>query len=135
MPDPIDLNPDGPHSPDHTAELSQLFDDCSRAIVYATMSDKHGLEYPSDVYTLVADLYSATGRLPQVCEQVAQFLHTQAATGHLYEAQGRGVGHQVAEANRHLSDVMVAAQAVTRFLQAVQADISGLGVKETDLDD
>ena len=126
----INLNPDGPHSSDHTAELGTLFDDCSRAIVYATMPGKGGLNYPADVYRLVADLYAATGRFPQICEQIEVFLAAQAATGRLYEARGRDVQIQRNRAVVHLDEAAAHAGALTRALQAVQADISGLGAKE-----
>jgi hypothetical protein len=122
-----DLNPDGPHSPQRTAEVGQLFDDVSRLLCYATMPGKGGLEFPADVYSLVADMYSAAGRFPQVCEQLDGFLAAQAATGRLYEARGRDVTAQVREAAAHLLDAGNAALAFTRALQAVQADISGLG--------
>jgi hypothetical protein len=129
MPD-IDLNPDGPHSPERTAGLGDLFDQCSRAITYATMSDKHGLEYPSDAYRLVADLYSATGRLPQLCAQLTAFLAAQKDSGALYEARGADVSEQVAKAAYHLGLAHGAARDLTRALQDAQSAMSGLGVKE-----
>jgi hypothetical protein len=127
-----DLNPDGPHSPERTAEAGTLFDDCSRFITYATMDGKGGLAYPSDVYRIVADLYSATARFPQVCDQLTRFLRTQAATGRLYEARGRDVAGQVSEAAMQLRAASEAARNLTTALQNVQAAISGLGVNEDD---
>jgi hypothetical protein len=128
----LDLNPDGPHSPEHTAELGQLLDDASRAITYATMAEKRGLEYPADAYSLVADLYAATGRFPQICEQLEAFLRAQEATGCLYEARQRdiGIGIQCNRAAVHLDMAAAHAAALTKALQAVQSDIAGLGVKE-----
>ena len=81
MPDPISLNPDGPHSPEHTAEVAAMFDACSRFLTYATMSG--GLEYPSEVYRLLGEMYSATGRLPQLCGQLTAFLAAQKDSGTL----------------------------------------------------
>ena len=126
----IDLNPDGPHSREHTAELGSLFDQCSKAITYASMPEKHGLEYPADAYSLVGDLYSATGRLQQVCDQLDEFTREQAASGRLYEAQGRDIGVQRDKASIHLSQAGDAARALTVALRSVQADIAGLGVRE-----
>ena len=97
----IDLNPDGPHSREHTAELGSLFDQCSKAIAYASMPDARGLESPADAYSLLGDLYSATGRFPQMCAQLEDFIRAQAATGRLYEAQGRDIGDQVATGAAH----------------------------------
>jgi hypothetical protein len=124
-----DLNPDGPHSRDRTREVGQLFDDASRFLTYAT-NNGCGLDYPADVYTLVADLYAATGRFPQICSQVQDFLEAQWATGRLYEARGRDAAAQIDHAGVHLSQARTAAANLTRALQAVQADIVGLGVKE-----
>lgn len=125
-----DLNVDGPHSPERTAEAGQLFDDCSRLLVYATMSDKGGLEYPGDAYRLIADIYSATGRLPQACEQIGRFLGVQAARGAAYEARGRDPGTQAAQAAAHLAEAASAAHALTAALQAAQTAIAGLGIQE-----
>jgi hypothetical protein len=126
----INLNPDGPHSPDRTSEAGTLFDECSRFLTYATMSEKHGMEYPSDVYRLVADIYSAAGRLPQMCDQLGQFLGVQMDMRRLYEARNRDVPIQVSRAQSHLEDAASAARQLTAALQAVQADIAGLGVRE-----
>jgi len=126
----VNLNPDGPHSPERTAEAGSLFDDCSRFLVYATMAGKGGVAYPSDVYRLVADIYSATARLPQMCGQMEEFLRVQATTGRLYEARGRDVKIQCARGMAHLAQAAAAAGALTMALQAAQTDIAGLGVKE-----
>jgi hypothetical protein len=128
-----DLNPDGPHSPERTREVANLFDAASRFLTYASMPGKgSGLEYPADAYLLVGELYSATHRFPQMCDQLEHFLEAQEATGRLYEAQGRDIDVQVSRAARHLGNARDAARALTRALQAVQADIAGLGVKEDD---
>jgi hypothetical protein len=126
----FDLNPDGPHSPERTAGAGQLFDDCSRFLTYATIKGNGGLDYPADAYRLVADLYAATGRFPQVCGQLEDFLRAQEATGKLYEARGRDTMAQVDRAAVHLSQARAAAANLTKALQAVQADIAGLGVRE-----
>ena len=97
------------------------------------MPRKGGLAFPSDAYVLLAEIYCATGRLPQVCEQVDTFLRAQMATGRLYEArQDREVAGQVAAASASLARAAAAAEELTRALQAVQADIAGLGVREGD---
>jgi hypothetical protein len=126
----IDLNPDGPHSPDRTHEVGQMFDQCSRFLTYASMPEKGGLEYPSDVYTLLGEIYSATSRLPQICAQLTTFLSAQKDSGNLYEPRGEDVGERVAAAAYHLGLAHGAASNLTKMLQAVQADIAGLGVRE-----
>ena len=125
-----DLNVDSPHSPERTAEAGQLFDDCSRLLTYATMSEKGGLEYPGDAYRLIADIYAATSRLPQACDQVGRFLAAQAAREGAYEARGGDPGAQAAQAAAHLAEAAGAAHALTAALQAAQTAIAGLGIRE-----
>lgn len=127
----MNLNPDGPHSPDLTAEAGQLFDDCSRFLVYASMGGKGGLEFPADAYRLVADWYSATGRVPQMCEQLREFLSAHLAAGRLYDAKTGDPQEACEQAAIHLEQAGKLAAALTRALQDVQADIAGLGVKES----
>ena len=126
-----DLNPDGPHSPEHTAEVGDLFDQCSRFLTYATMAEKRGLEYPADAYRLLGEIYSATSRLPQLCGQLTAFLAAQRDSGRLYEARGGDIGEKVAAAAYHLGLAHGAASNLTKMLKAVQADIAGFGVDET----
>jgi hypothetical protein len=128
--DVMDLNPDGPHSPERTAEAGQLFDDCSRFLVYATMSEKRGMDYPGDAYKLIADLYAATGRLPQACEQIGRFLEAQARRAGAYDARGRNPRQQAEHAAGHLSRAANAAYTLTVALQAAQTAIAGLGIRE-----
>lgn len=132
--EPVDLNPDGPHGPERTAEAGQLLDDVSRFITYATMPEKGGLKDPADVYRLLADFYAATARGPQVCEQIQRFLLAQAATGRLYEARGRDIAGQVEQAAVDLDAAARSFDALTRAMQAAQSDIVWLGVRE-DSDD
>jgi hypothetical protein len=94
------------------------------------MEGKGGLEYPADVYSLAADLYVATGRFPQICAQLQRFIRERVATGRLYEAQGRDIGEQADRAVDHLELAAGAARTLTRALEAFQADIAGLGVRE-----
>lgn len=123
----IDLNPDGPHSPDRTAEVAALFDACSRFLVYATMRNA-GLQYPADVYRLLGEMYSATSRIPQMCGQITAFLSAQKDSGTLYEASGAEVSERVATAAYHLGLAHGAAEDLTRALRDVQNAINGLGV-------
>jgi hypothetical protein len=126
----IDLNPDVPHTPERTAEAGEWFDACSRFLTYASMPGKGGLVFPAGAYRLLGELYSATSRLPQMCDQLVAFLRAQEATGRLYEARGRDISEQARKAEGHLGSAADFARGLTRALQAVQADIAGLGVKE-----
>jgi hypothetical protein len=124
------LNPDGPHSPERTAEAGQLLDDCSRFIVYATMSEKRGLGYPADAYRLIADLYAATSRLPQTCDQIGRFLAEQAQRAGAYDARKRDPREQASLALIHLANAADAASRLTESLQSAQTAIAGLGIRE-----
>jgi hypothetical protein len=128
----IDLTPDGSHSPERTAEAGQLLDDCSRFLVYASMSEKRGMEYPADAYRLIADIYAATGRLPQAFDQIGRFLGAQADRSGVYEARGRDPREQAALAAARLAEAATAARTLTAALQAAQTAISGLGIREDD---
>lgn len=131
----IDLNPDGPHSPARTAEAGQLFDDCSRFLVYASMSGKGGLEYPGDAYRLIADIYAATGRLSQACDQISRFLQAQAARPGAYEGRGRNPQAQATLAAERLVAASSAAHALTEALRGAQTAIAGLGIRDDERGD
>src|ERR1700733_5899148 len=76
----IDLNVDGPHSPERTKEVADLLAECVRYLNYATMSG-NGLTDPADVYYILGALYTGTERLPQLFGNLARLLAAQAATG------------------------------------------------------
>lgn len=131
----MDLNPDGPHTPERTAEAGQMLDDCSRFLVYASMSEVRGLEYPADAYRLIADIYAATGRLPQACDQIGRFLQAQAGRRAAYEARGRDPREQATLAAARLAEASATARALTAALQAAQTAIAGLGIREGEDDE
>jgi len=127
----VDLNPDGPHSPERTAEVGDLFDQCSRFLTYATMAEKHGLECPADASRLVGEIYSATSRFQQMFAQLEQFLRAQKASRRLYEARGGDVSTLIEAAALDLREAAMHSRDLTRLLRAAQTDISGLGVDES----
>ena len=125
------LNPDGPHSPDHTREVGQLFDDASRFLCYATMAGKGGLKYPSHAYSLVADFYAATARMDQACVSMAAFLRRLEGAGLLEAAPGsRPVPDAVDGAVTCLGEAATLLESATAELQAAQNAMSGLRGKE-----
>lgn len=120
-------NPDGPHSPRRTAQAGDLLDRLSRFLVYATMS-RNGVRTPGDAYVLVADLYLAAGRLPQLCGQLTEFLSGQAAAGRLRDDRGRDPAVQCALAAGSLQQAARHAAGLDKALQDAQAHIAGLAV-------
>ena len=120
-------NPGGPHSPRRTAQAGDLFDRLSRFLVYATMS-RDGVRTPGDAYVLLADVYLAAGRLPQLCGQLAEFLAGQAAAGRLRDDRGRDPAGQCALAAASLRQAAGHAAGLDAALQDAQRHIAGLAV-------
>jgi hypothetical protein len=120
---------DGPHSPDLTRAAADQIAELIRFLNYATLGDAPGLKYPADVDSVAAALYSGTGRMPQLFDQLVMFLAGQNEAGILSDAQGRDVDEQVAMACYHLGDARGYAMQLTSALQAVQNAISGLHVR------
>lgn len=83
----IDLNPDAPHSPEHTHDLVNVAAEAIRALNYATRGDD-AFHYPSNVYDLLGALAQLAERLPQLCEQTGQCLEDLRKSGHVGEDEG-----------------------------------------------
>ena len=124
----IDLNPDGPHSPERTKEVADLLAEGVRFLNYSTNGGP-GLEYPGDVYSLLGALYTGTERLPQLLMQLTSFLAAQAASGTLADDHGRDVATLTAEASYNLGTAHQLAADLTKALQNAQQAITGLYVR------
>ena len=129
MPDPVNLHVDGPHSPERTKEIADLFAECVRFLNYASMSGSGGLSDPADVYHVLGALYTGTQRASQLFGQLATILDRQAADGVLADNAGADPAHQVADATLHLGDAQQNVDALTNALQNAQQAISGLYVR------
>lgn len=125
-----ELRTDGPHNPDYTREVGNVLAESVRVLNYATLGDAPGLDYPGDAYSLIAAVYTATQRLPQLLGQIASFLESEAASGRLADDHGRDVGDQVDDAAAALREAGDLAEQATRELRDAQNAISGLYVKE-----
>lgn len=132
MTDPIELRTDGPHSPDYTREVGNVLAEAVRVLNYATRDSAPGLECPSDAYTLLGALYTATQRMPQLCDQISDFLSAQARSGRVGDANGKNPAGQASIASGALITAAEHLADVTRNLQTAQSKISGLYVKEDD---
>ena len=111
-------------------EAAALLAESVRYLNYASMTGSGGLEYPGDVYDLLGALYTATQRLPQLCDQLAVFLAAQAAAGHLADSKGRDPAIQAGMAADLLREAATRIPALTAHLQRAQNDIAGLYVKD-----
>jgi len=123
----IGLTTDGPHTPEYTRHVGNALAEAVRVLLYATLSD--GLEYPSDAYTLLGALATATQRMPQLVGQLASFLEAQAAAGRLADDSGDEPLTLVRQAARELQDAAEAAGEMAASLREAQNVISGLAVK------
>lgn len=121
--------PDGPYSPEATAQAADLAAEAIRYLALATR-DAGALADPAGADRLIASLYILTGRLPQVCAQISARLALQAATGTLGDDHGREPSAQALIAGGHLGHAGFLAGQVTEALQSAQNAISGLYVKE-----
>ena len=126
----IDLNPGGPHSPEHTGEVADLLAECARFLVYATAQGNGGLVSPDDAHTLLGALYTGTERLPQLFMQLGNFLAAHGRSGRLASTDGGPVSPLVATAAYHLGEAHQLAAALTTALQETQNAISSLYVRE-----
>lgn len=124
----LSFSPDGPHSPEHTKEVADLFAECVRFLNYASMSG-NGLTDPADVYYILGALCMGTQRLPQLFGNLSKLLAAQAATGTLGNNRDSSPAVEATEAGYDLLDAAEAAEALTSALKTAQQGISGLYVK------
>lgn len=93
----IELNNDGPHSPETAQQAADMVAEGIRYLNHATAPGAGGLESPQDVYGLLGALSTAAGRLPQLLGQVSAWLQDECAAGRLRADQGSSIA-AVAEA-------------------------------------
>ena len=124
MPATVTLNPGGPHSPDYTREAAEAFAESVRVMNHATRGA--GLEYPGDVYDLLGSLKTGVQRLPQLFDQLAQFLFAELEAGRVRAASG-APGTSVRDAKIALDEATGAANAVLQHLERAHAAVTWLG--------
>ena len=117
---------------DRATVLARAFEESARTINYATMHGAGGAEAPSQIYSLLASLYTGTGALPQVLRQLAARLAEMNEAGSLQIRQGDAddVNEAVVRADRDLAEAAQAAEQLTAALQRVQNAISAVGMTE-----
>jgi hypothetical protein len=118
---------DGPHADEHTAATADLAAEAIRFLNYATGSHSpEGMIYPATVYLIAADLSSATHRMVQLFDQLANWLERQDAAGLLGTDDGTPAAAVVADACGHLAVAAWTAQEMSAHLTALQNGIAGL---------
>jgi hypothetical protein len=84
----IDLNPDGPHSGEHSREVAEVMAQAVRVLCHATIGSAPGLDYASDVDAIVGSLHSAATGMEQLLRQAGAFLARLEADGRLGDDAG-----------------------------------------------
>jgi hypothetical protein len=86
----------------------------------------NALEYPADVYSVVANLKIMTERLPQLFGQLTEWLWAEQAAGRVAHDQGKDAGLTVAGVDHHLTEARVAAGALYDALNGAHNELAGL---------
>lgn len=132
MSDSLELRPDGPHSAAYTTQVAWGFAEAVRVLNYATGSHAYaGLPAPATAYDVLGATKIAAARLPQLFNQLGQYLHQQLAAGRLAD-HVRRPAVSVETALMALDHAVMAAGDLGRQLERAQAAINGLYIRGTD---
>lgn len=106
--DAVQLDPDGPHSPERTRRLANVIRDAVRALNHATqpMNRYPGLEFPLDVYEVLGALTPGAHGLTQLFDQLGDWLERELQAGRIAINYGKYHGDPVGA----VSDAMDALQ-------------------------
>ena len=110
---------------------AQLADDAAEAIRslnHATLSPRDGWEYPADAYSVVGGLGTLVMRLPQVLEQLTEFVGQLHADGHVV-ADGGDTIERVYNLAAAKGDAVDAADKLRAALDEMHAALSPLAYK------
>ncbi|MEU3148430.1 hypothetical protein [Streptomyces sp. NPDC006999] len=111
---------------------AQLADDAAeaiRALNHATLSPRDGWEYPADAYSVVGNLGTLVMRLPQVLEQLTDFVERLHADGHV-KADGGDTIERVFNLGAAKSDAEDAATKLRSALDEMHAALSPLAYQD-----
>ncbi len=125
---PVDLDPDAPHHPERTRQLADLAAEAVRTLNYATRGDA-GLLYPGEAYCLLGGLGILAARLPQLYDQIGDFLARGQAAGHVDETPDGphggdarlAVGDAICALKRAVSHAEAMSVAVNNAQSAIRA--------------
>lgn len=117
---------------DRAMTLVRAFEEAAHTLNYATWNGAGGAESPSQIYSLLAGLYTGTGYLPQGVKQLSARLAEMNEAGSLHIRQGdaEDVDEAVIRADRALTEAAAAAEQLTAALQRAQSAISAVGMTE-----
>jgi len=125
----IDLNVDGPHSPEYTREVAAACSQAVRVLNHATKPG--GLAHPVDVYEVLGSLAGGAANLPQALNQMARWTRSEAEQGRAaenaaYGSHGGDTGAAVADMAEHLRQAADAADALYEHLHAAREALAGM---------
>lgn len=121
----VDLNPDNPHSPERTAELAHVAAEAVRVLNHATMPGRGGLAYPSDVCAVLSSLHELVRRIPQLCDQLGNWLAAENDAGRVRTDEPGGVV-PIAVIKAHLATVAIEAGMLGHVLDEVHGRCASL---------
>jgi flavorubredoxin len=85
----ITLSTRGPHSPEYSRQVANAAAEAVRVLNHATLNHAaEALRYPSDADAVIEALATMAARLPQLLEQIADWLSQQGADGRLAVTHG-----------------------------------------------
>lgn len=137
-PDAKPARTDGGHHPDQTRAIAAGISEALRLLTYATMPEKGGLRYPSDVYSVLTSLSAAVHMLPQALDQMAEHIGSEVSAGHARENPHYGHhGGDAHAASAELETVLGLAKSHTRALASALASAQSVirGIESTRHDD
>jgi hypothetical protein len=113
----IILNIDGPHSGEYSREVAAAVTEGVRTLNHASTYPARGLDYASDVDSVLHSLRSAASRLPQLLHQLAGWLQSLYEAGRLADDRGRDPGPVLADTLGQLSAAITHADRLSAALR------------------
>jgi hypothetical protein len=127
--DLLELRPDGPHTPAYTVQVAWGLAEAVRVLNYATTHAAAGLTTPATAYDVIGATKTAAQRLPQLFDQLSNFLERELDAGRLAD-HVREPAAAVETALMGLSRAGEAADEMERELERAQAAINGLYIPD-----
>jgi hypothetical protein len=123
----IELNAQGPHSPGYTRDVAASTAECLRVLNAATKTGAGGIESPEDIYDVLGALHFAALRLPQLFDQLGNFLQDKDNHGLLDTDANTSVA-AVVEALQRANDDAIALAAA---LETAWSSSNGISERDT----
>jgi hypothetical protein len=121
-----------PYAVTQAKEYASSAAECIRSLTYATLPHEGapGLEYPGDVYEIVASLKVAVQRMPQLFGQLSLWLGKQNAAGRVGHDSGQEAGEHVTAVRDALDYAATCAGTLGRALDQAHNASAGLKAAE-----